>query len=222
MHDSPVGVVPHFKVVDLGTKKAGALDVFRKHGGMYFDDLDCPAAACLGVDSNAEYANEVKSKGYTFSAANITACRWPTADFFLAFDFLEHMEDKEQSDAVLYLMLSNAKRGVWLKMPSFEQDETGEEQLRKHGLRFTWSLWHGHPSHYLVGDAMRVIKEHCPDARVKHKHQRIIKNSRSKFVVPVNAPIDTNEYTEELGSKPDVNFHPHVIGCNELIVHLEQ
>lgn len=222
MHDSPIGVIPHYKVIDLGTKKGGALDVFRSRGDMYYGDaVKCKPSACLGVDYADKYAEEVREKGYNFSSADVTACRWPTADFILAFDFLEHLKDREQSDAMLYLMLMNARKGVWLKMPSFEQDDEGEAQLRKNGLRFTWTHWHGHPSHYLVGDAMKVITGICPDARVKHKHQRIIKDSNSKFVVPIDAPLDTNEYTAEMGTKPNIRFNPHVIGCHELIVFLE-
>jgi hypothetical protein len=221
MHDAPTGETPHFSVVDLGTKTGGALDVFRRRADTYFKDAECAREDCLGVDFADKYADEIRKKGYQFSAADVTTCRWPTADFFLAFDFLEHLPDKEVSDVVLRQMLTNAKRGVWLKMPSFEQDATGEGQLKRYGLRFTWSYWSGHPSHYLVEDAMRVITDTCPNAKVKHKHQRIIKHSRSRFVVPINAPIDTTEYSEDLGPKPDIDFNPHVIGCHELIVNLE-
>jgi hypothetical protein len=212
-----------FKVVDLGTKKGSAIDVFLKRGKMYYG-REIPKilpAQCLGVDRAEKYRKDVEKQGFAFEACNVlepmSPC-WEEADYFLAWDFLEHLPSIEDSNNVLSWMLLWAQKGVWLKMPSFEQDEQGEGQLRRHGLRFAWTHWHGHPSHYKVSDARGVISQ---GVKVKHRHQRIIKNSSSKFIVPVDAPLDTIEYTPELGPKPKVKFDPPVIGCHELIVFLE-
>lgn len=211
-----------FKVVDLGTKKGGALNVFHARGDMYYGKgiSRIRLSGCLGIDQDDKYKEVVEKQGYQFEACDVLdpSFVWPDADYYLAWDFLEHLPSIEDSNSVLAQMLTSANKGVWLKMPSFEQDEQGEGQLRRHGLRFAWTRWHGHPSHYKVSDARSIIS---PDARVKHKHQRIIKDSSSKFVVPVDAPLDTTEYTLELGPKPRVRFNPPVIGCHELIVFLE-
>ena len=187
---------PKFTVVDLGTKKAGALDVFRKHGKMYFGlDAECRPDVCLGVDLADKYKDDVKKRGYRFRSADVLSedFDWPSADFYLAFDFLEHLPSKEMSAAVLRTMLERARRGVWLRMPSFEQDGTGEKPLRDLGMRFAWTNWHGHPSHYLVSEAKSVIELVKPDAKVKHKHNKLIHNTHNQDVVPTDAPLDTRK-----------------------------
>jgi hypothetical protein len=196
-------------VVDLGTKEAAALDVFRKRGNMYFGiEAECEPGDCLGVDRKEQYSEAVKKKGYKLKLGNILTEEfdWPTAAVYLAFDFLEHLPSKEDSDNVLRTMLERSKRGVWLRMPSFEQDGTGEKPLRDLGMRFAWTHWHGHPSHYLVSDAMRVIKLIRPKAKVKHKHNQLIHDTHHTSVVPIDAPLDTIKYDPmEHGPKP---WHP--------------
>ena len=141
----------------------------------------------------------------------------------MVWDFLEHLPSIEDSNLVLGAMLDHAAKGVWLRMPSFEQDEAGEGQLRRHGLRFTWTNWqHGHPSFYKISDALGVINAKAPSCGLKYEHQRIIRDSSSKYVVPIDAPIDTTEYKPEHGEKPDVVFQPAVIGCHGLIVSLDR
>ena len=217
----------HFKVVDLGTKKGYAIGVFRERARMYYgaDVQMVPARLCLGVDRNDKYRAVVEEQGYQFHSAIIHEADFlfPVADYYLAWDFLEHLPNTDVSNNVLTSMLCSARKGVWLKMPSFEQDERGEGQLRRHGLRFAWSHWKGHKCHYTLADALGVITKTLDPSKhkMKHKHQRIIKDSSSKFIVPVDAPPDTTEYTPELGPKPEVKFDPPVIGCHELIVFLE-
>lgn len=212
---------PEFTVVDLGTKKAGALEVFRKRGKMYFGlHSECHPGACLGVDSQDKYAEEVRGKGFKYQTVNVLeGFAWPLADFYLAFDFLEHMPSKEDSDNVLRTMLERSKRGVWLRLPSFEQDGTGEKPLRDIGMRFAWTHWHGHPSHYLVSEALSVIEMIRPDATVKHKHLKMIHDTHHLNVVPIDAPQDTVKYEPtEHGPKPWHKLDPPLIGQHEIIV----
>jgi hypothetical protein len=213
------------KVVDLGTKLGTAIDVFLKRGAMYYGEPvgKISKAECLGVDLADKYQKDVEKRGYQFKAMDVLKdFNYPVADYYLAWDFLEHLPSIEDSNNVLAAMLDHAIKGVWLKMPSFEQDNQGEGQLRKHGLRFTWTHWHGHPSFYKVDDATAVINRVCAGCRIKHKTQRIIRDSSSEFVVPIDAPVDTTKYNlKEHGPKPSVVFDPPVIGCHELIVNME-
>lgn len=213
-----------YKVVDLGTKLGSSLGVFLDKGSMYYGShvKQIQPGECLGIDLKDQYQQDVEKRGFQFRAMDVLKdFQYPVADYYLAWDFLEHLPSIEDSNNVLGAMIDHAVKGVWLKMPSFEQCEEGEGQLREHGLRFTWTYWKGHPSHYTLADATRVISRVAPGARIKHKHQRIILDSSSKFVVPIDAPIDTNEYKPEHGPKPFVRFDPPVIGCHELIVYLD-
>jgi hypothetical protein len=214
---------PEFAVVDLGTKKAGALDVFCKHGKMYFgQEANCIPGACLGVDRDEKYGDEVRKRGYKFQAANVLDpdFDWPSSDFYLAFDFLEHMPSKADSDAILHTMVNFARRGLWVRIPSFEQDKTGEQLLRGLGMRFAWTDWHGHPSHYLVSDVMTVISKLVPEANVRHKKLKLVRDTKDPAVVPIDAPTDTVKYDPSLGPKPFARFETPLIGQHEFIVQI--
>lgn len=146
-------------LIDLGTKKGGAIDVFRRHHGMYFPRQGIVPRLCLGVDRNPAYQAPVHAKGYAFRQADAMDFDYPVADFYTAFDFLEHLPDVAASDEVLRRMLAAARKGVWLRMPSFETDETGGGQLARLGLRFDWTAWDFHTSHYTLADVRRVISD---------------------------------------------------------------
>jgi hypothetical protein len=213
-----------YKVVDLGTKRAGALDEFLRAGSMYFGDevASIKPGDCLGYDYNGKYDREVRAKGYRFQGQDLTDRQvldaLPAADYYLAWDFLEHLPSVEHSDRILEVMLQRARVGVWLRMPSFEQDmETGEGRLRAHGLRFAWTDWHGHKSHYTLAMARDVITASGFGA-LKVKGNRLIETTGDRCVVPVSAPTDTVEYSAALGARPKVAFSPPLVGQWEVIV----
>ena len=213
------------KVVDLGTKQGGALGVFLKHGQMYFDTFGIKPGDCLGIDRKRTYEKAVRKRGYHFKEANIFSDEfvWPKADYYLAFDFLEHLPDIHASDQVLRRMIENARRGVWLRMPSFEQDEeTGEGQLKKLGLRWAWTTWRGHPSHYLKGQACSIIQTSLPQRmfRMKVRPNRIMANTSDRSIVPIDAPGEANRFDQKtMGRKPHRKLDPPVVGQWEVIVN---
>jgi predicted O-methyltransferase YrrM/glycosyltransferase involved in cell wall biosynthesis len=224
---SPAAVPMHrYAVVDLGTKKGGAIDAFRRFAAS--NQMPAPSPAlCLGIDRDEQYRTEVTQKGYEFLAANIISPDfvWPEADHYLALDFLEHLPDREWSKKVLIQMCRHATAGVWLRLPSFEQDSvTGEGALKKHGLRFAWSHWSGHPSHFLVEDAMQALYEGLKDAQWSHRleQRKLIHDSNHPDVVPIGAPINTVKYDPNLGMRPQVQFVPPIVGQWELIVSIQR
>jgi hypothetical protein len=213
------------RVVDLGTKRGGALDVFREHGHEYFGEaaVGIQPGECLGVDRSAEYAEEVRAKGYGYLEGDVLEFfEQPVpVDFYLAFDFLEHMPDKATSQRALERMLQTAQTGVWLRMPSFELDLVhGEGRLRALGLRFAWTHWVGHPSHYLVDDAVSVIKECSYVKSYTVSPGRKITSTADPSLVPIDAPIDTVRYETSLGPKRSAAFDPPVYGQWEVRVRL--
>lgn len=214
-----------YDVVDLGTKKGGALDVFREAGPRYFLAAGgVSVGGCLGVDANEAYAADVRRKGYRFETLRFPddLGALPEASYYLAFDFLEHLNGVDESDRVLEVMLAKASRGVWLRMPSFEQDTlTGEGVLRKHGLRFAWTHWVGHKSPYRLEHALRVISGCGRFHRYDLRGNRKIAVSSDRAVVPVEAPIDTVNYSKALGPKPAIEFKPPVIGQWEVLIHFQ-
>jgi len=211
------------KVVDLGTKMGNAINAFLKRGKMYFgDDVShIQPAECLGIDKKDKYRGDVEGQGFQFQCADVTAGGFidtlPEAWFYLGWHFLEHLPSKEWSTAFVKVMLHRASKGVWFELPSFEQDEsTGEGALKKLGLRFSWTDWHGHPSHYLIEDCVGAINAYKQDTgrsvSVKVKPGKRIRNTMDKKVVPIDSPIDTGDYKPVLGKKENVEFDPPLVG----------
>jgi hypothetical protein len=216
----------HYAVVDLGTKKGGAIDAFRRLAASHEIPV-LPPSLCLGIDRKDEYRNEVTQKGYEFLAADIIspAFVWPAADYYLAWDFLEHLPDRERSKKVVVEMCRHATAGIWLRLPSFEQDSAiGEGALKKHGLRFAWSRWTGHRSHFLIEDALEALNDGLKNAEWSHRldQKKLINDSNHPDIVPIDAPVGTVKYEPELGPRPWVQFTPPVVGQWELIASIHR
>ena len=217
-------------IVDMGTKLGRSITEFRKRGHTFFGDdaRGIPPERCLGIDKKTQYMSDVQGQGYRFLGMDVTSTgaleNLPEADFYLAWDFLEHLPDKKWSGAVVWAMIHKARKGVWIKMPSFEPDEaTGEGALRKLGLRFAWTHWHGHPSHYLVQDCVEAIQGYKQGTgrnslAVKVRPGRRVRDTLDKQVVPIDAPIDTVEYKPSLGSRTVHKFDPPLVAQWDVIV----
>ena len=212
---------PQRQVVDLGTKKAGALNVFIKHHGLYFPSQRFDPSQCLGVDYTAKYKAEVEKQGYAFSSANVLKdFEWPTAEYYLAFDFLEHMPDLKTAQELLARMIEKSSKGVWVRMPSFELDETNIAQLERHNLRFTWTTWHYHPAHLCRHHVKEVVDDRDdPNITLRFKKNMPVRDSSDWRVVPDTVHPDVTRYDPaKHGPKPKVKFDPPLIGQWEALI----
>ena len=216
-------------VVDFGTKKGAALIEFLKKGSLYFSLPGMSRKNCLGIDRQTKYKRVVERAKFQFQAADLlddeVLKNLPEANYYLAWHFLEHLPSKSLSDKLVAVALDKAERGCWFRLPSFQQDErTGEGALRKHGLRFAWTRWKGHPSYYLTEDCQKAIsgwaKRNKRDPKIKVKPAGYIKNTHDRRVVPIDAPIDTVTYTNSMGPKPLVTFKPPLVDAWEVLVDL--
>lgn len=222
-------------VVDLGAKKGGAIREFRRNGKVFFKDMDpVDASKCLGIDLKDEYEKDVRKAGYQFESRNLATddalAGLTTSKYYLAWHFLEHVPNKDWSNRIVKACLDNATKGCWFRLPSFQQDkESGEGALRNHGLRFCWSDWHGHPTHYLVEDCRGAIDEWLAEdkaqggfkwqaAKIFQKPAGYIKSTTDRRVVFIDAPCDTTDHLPEMGEKPVVNFSPPLVSEWEVAV----
>lgn len=229
---------PEFDVVDLGTKHGNAIDEFRKKGNMYlkrqtlFNRILPPR--CVGYERpQAEnYRSIVEGKKYKFRTADLATdeaiAKLPMAEVYLAWHFLEHVPNKDWSRKLVRASLTYARHLAWFRLPSFQQDElTGEGVLRKHGMRFTWTNWRGHPSHWLVEDCKDAIEGWGKDVPVRDfdvivKPAGFIKNMADHRVVPIDTPIDVNKYEPKHGPKPlHVKFKQPIVAEWEVIVRFK-
>jgi hypothetical protein len=93
------------------------------------------------VDRKNDYRKPVEEKGYRFACLQLPDNawdRWPVADVYLAWNFLEHLDSVEDAQQVLRMMFRYSRVAVWLLMPSFEKDLV--QALHKRGFEIPW--WH--------------------------------------------------------------------------------
>lgn len=221
---------PNLKVIDLGCKLGNSLAEFIRRGSMYYGELvrAIQPGECLGIDMQARYQRDLVERGFNFLAVDITAEgaleQLPEADYYLAWDFLEHLPTKEWASAVIQTMLHKARKGVWIRMPSFEQDEsTGEGALKKLGLRFTWTNCHGHKCPLLVEDVVRTLNDYKSQTgrnsiALKLRPGKRVRATDDPCVVPVDSPMDTTEYRANLGPKPVKDLETHLVSQWEVVI----
>lgn len=206
--------------VDLGTKQGGALEVFHTRYTRYFDrypDGKFSRGNCIGYDRNDTYKAEVTRRGFQFVVLDLSTNAGlqalPQADYYTAFNFLEHLPSREWSSVVVKRALDRAQKGCWFRLPSFEQ-EHGEAILKEHGLRFAWTNWKGHPSHYTLADLSLAVadwREANPKCKATLDISMLpdkVETTLDRRVVPIDAPIDTVKYHASLGPKVNVKLTP--------------
>jgi hypothetical protein len=201
-----------WQVVDLGAKKGGAVALFLKSGRNYFGaGLDAVVPrGCLCIESNKKYRAEVERRGYTFWRADVLEVEeFPRADYYIAWNFLEHLPNRDASKDVLRRALVAAVVGVSLLLPSFES----EPQLERADLQFVWTRWTGHPSYFTVSDAVAVIEE-FPEWSPQIRSSGEVGSSESPLLIPrpkLDADgWDEQRYDPKMGPKPLVMFDPPV------------
>lgn len=237
----------HFDVVDLGTKRANAIQAFFRiahrhcsNKGKFnpFSGLEYSLKAAQQKNSigyerpeAASYKKDVEAKGFKFGLLDLSVAsdieKLPVGSFYTAWHFLEHLPNKETAKLVVHTALSRARKMLWCRLPSFEQDDaTGEGVLRKLGLRFTWTHWEGHPCHWLVSDcvaAMESWRQENPDRPfdVIIKPSAYMESTEDPRIVPIDTPIDTTKYEAKFGKKPSKTFDTKVISEWEVIARFK-
>lgn len=188
-------------VVDLGSKKATAISAFPHVAKSHLSIGPIKPSRCLCVDIGQEFERFATARGYAFQRADVLQFQFPPARHYIAVDFLEHLPTVEDSKAVFSRMLKAASVGVWVRIPSFED----EPQLSSNGLRLTWHSWACHPARIKVADLLTVS-----DATVKVA--RFVDHSGQSEVVPIDSDPEARSYSEDLGPKPEVQFDQPIPG----------
>jgi len=236
-------------IVDLGTKKGGATIEFlqfshrhlkqSKNNPMPYyltkEELDSiRMGKCVGYEraEGEKYRKDVENRKMQFRIADLATDgaieELPSAKVYLAWHFLEHVPNKDWSRKLVHASLTNSRWMSWFRLPSFQQDdETGEGVLRKHGMRFTWTNWRGHPSHWLVEDCQEAIYswgEENQDRpyRLSVRPAGYIRGMDDHRVVPIDTEIDVNKYEKKHGPKPlHVKFKKPIVAEWEVIVRFQ-
>jgi len=172
----------------------------------------------LGVHERIDLYFGTLAKAFA-AIGGVTAGEEQPVRYMLAWDFLEHLPNREVSDEVLRRMLSLTAEAVWLRMLSFEDVDL--EELRKHGLRPTWTTWKGHTSHYRLSDVYRVVAGLDPAGRVFRVTVNATKRAQfsdQPWIVPLEAPAEVQKYEVAHGARPLVTFRRAVVAQRDVVI----
>tara|TARA_R110000824_G_scaffold315681_1_gene502828 strand:- start:479 stop:1210 length:732 start_codon:yes stop_codon:yes gene_type:complete len=236
-------------IVDLGTKKGNATIEFLQFSKRHLqqrkgkplpyyltqEELSSMSIRnCAGYErkEGEKYRKGVEGRGMQFRLADLATDgaieQLPPAKVYLAWHFLEHVPNKDWSRKLVHASLSNSRWMSWFRLPSFQQDDkTGEGALRKHGMRFTWTNWRGHPSHWLVEDCQEAIQSWAETNKDRPYFLDIrpagyIRAMDDHRVVPIDTEIDVNKYEKKHGPKPlHIKLEQPIVAEWEVIVRFK-
>lgn len=180
--------------LDLGCGAGGSMEYCQKRiGGEGF-----------GIDLNFKQLSIARSRGFNVVQGDATQFDIFSRkfDYISMMDFLEHLPNKDVVHWVLARAMLLGKEFLWIVGPYFEKDD----YLNSIGMKFTWSDWRVHTTRVtfdLVEDILLLygIREYCKFVF------RPIKDSSSKFILPISAPVDTIAYDQSIhAEKPKINF----------------
>ena len=208
-------------VIDLGTNVGQTLNEFSRKYHRFFPK-DCPFldgvfgepagfSTCLGVDQHERYRADLEGVGAAFRVLDLSDVgdvdTLPESNYYIMSKLLHHLGTFECAEYLLSTVLDKAKRGVWVRALSFEQDDqTGEGVLHKHGLRFGWSTKYVHcPVQGLISlvDLNTWDINLLPARRIRH--------TNDYRVLPSGSDPDKEEYEEVMGHKPQHHLFPEVV-----------
>jgi hypothetical protein len=217
------------KVVDLGTSIGQALHEFSRKGPKYFSDdsnfvrdvfSTGPElfSGCLGVDKFDKYRADLEGLGASFLVMDLSTeenvLELPEADYYIASKLLHHLGSEEAMERLVRHILCVSRRGVWLRLLSFEDDiESGEGALSKYDLRFGWSCKYTPCSVKTIVsyvDTEEWDLELFPARRLRH--------TNDFRVLPTTSDPDKEEYEEVMGHKPQHELVPAVVAEWDLFI----
>ena len=223
------------KVVSLGCGLGGGLQEFLKRGGEHFGDhiLRIPYEQCLGIDKDPKFKDDITGQEFLFQAFDYmnedpgVLALLPETDYYLAWNCLHMSPSKEWANALVQVMMHKARKGVWVRLLSFENDEaTGEGVLQRIGLRFAWTKGDPEPLPYTLKDCVDSINEYkktdskrnCITGRVKPGKR--LRSTDDPKVVPISAPPGVTRYEPKLGFRRTQGFVPPLVAEWEIIINV--
>ena len=200
-------------VVDLGTKFGKSISTFLMKPATFFPAhiqsgtfQTTPDFDCTGVDIDKIYRRDLEGRGHRFMRGDLRSRNFrkslPEADFYLVCNILHHV-DAVQALEILCDAVQKARRGVWFRVKSFEQDDkNGEGVLTAMGLQFSWTRNY---SSYTMAELLTFInKTRLPGATVRIEPGKSISHTKDKRVIPLwikNDSKDSYFYERTMGVK---------------------
>jgi hypothetical protein len=198
-----------FSFIDGGCGIGGSMDYCQKTFGRGIG---------IGFDSSFDKIERAKLAGHTACVADMKSISLPEncVSFVSFLDVLEHLPDIETTESILENMATLAHDFIFIRHPSFEDIE----YLRGHGLKLTWTDWHGHPNMMSLADFDDVFHRLSWSAPTV-LGQKPIADSSHPSIVPENAPRDTIDYDPKLHrEKRSIKFDRAIYSQFDIFVRL--
>lgn len=203
-----------YDFIDLGSKNGGSIDYcakrFRTGKG------EGSFAKGLGIDYSHEYVSASRKAGYDVIEHDILSLNLNHRfKFASALDFLEHMPSIDDAGKIVKKMSELATDFLFIRHPSFDD----MAYLKAHGLKISWTDWSMHTALMQTYDFTNIfnglgLRQYCFNYRGE------IADSDDERIIPLDAPVDTHEYTKDLGKKPSFKFEKKVYAQIDIFVAL--
>lgn len=185
-----------YDFLDIGSSKGGFIDFARTQLG---------GKRGLGVDVNAANVEYMRLRGYDCLHGDISQMSFPAKSvrFAVMSHVLEHMPLHKVYKTV-QVAKTVATDFIYIRGPYFDADAF----LRRHGLKFYWSDWHGHTCHLTISLLQAVLRGlDVEDFSILGRTP--VNDSLDDSIHPLDSPRDQHQYDpREHPPKPSIRFNP--------------
>lgn len=175
-----------FDFVDFGCSTGGSMKFAQKafNGGR-----------AIGIDINPAKVEGTKAAGYEAVLADATDPQQfhGYVRFSILSHFLEHLPSYDTVTRSLETAIRISEEFVFVRQPWFDND--GE--LFRHGLKFYWSDWHGHPMTLTSLQMYRAVRKALDSgsiARATIYGFNPVLDTDDECVIPLSAPLNSSKY----------------------------
>jgi len=205
-----------YELVDFGCSGSGGS---IEAGRAYFN-----VSRALGLDIDRAKIAKLEARGFPaleVDLANPIAFKGRVG-YSTMLHFLEHLKSVDEVRRAIHNAITATRKVVLVRYPWFDADG----YLFENGLKFVWSDWRGHATSLNSLRMWRLLdsfEQKGLIARFQIAGRIPIEDSSHKFIVPLNAPIDTLEYdADEHGPKRRVRFPIRVFQEIEALLIIDQ
>lgn len=153
----------------------------------------------VGIDIDPKKVAKTRDAGFHAVLADATKPERfkGRVRFAVLSHFLEHLPDYKTVSRALRTAIHISEDFVFVRQPWFDADGA----LFRHGLKFYWSDWHGHPMTLTTLQMYRIIRDHLDKGNISRATifgNTRITNSDDDCVLPLSAPTDTGKYNPDV------------------------
>ncbi|HET6941607.1 MAG TPA: methyltransferase domain-containing protein [Sphingomicrobium sp.] len=189
-------------------------------GSMKFAERAFAGGRAVGIDIDPSKVERTRAAGYEAVLADATDPHQfrGQARFSILSHFLEHLPNYEAVARSVETAIAISRDFVFVRQPWFDTD--GE--LFRHGLKFYWSDWSGHPMPLTSLQMHRAIRKALDSGRIARATIygfTPVVDTDDECVIPVSAPLNSSKYDPAL-HEPKINPAMKLDAFRELVVVL--